>query len=484
MAAVTHPTPGLYEAVLQVLGSANSWTQSAAEPMADVVGNLTVAEAAALPEAVSGVLPLLRHDLDRLRFAAEIATRLDLFEAAGTVFGLAVDLDDHQLMLSAADLSANSAVTSSLRQRVLDRAGDDRPTRIRLDPTVVPRGADEERLYDLCWPGNRMGPPRFPLPPVVVLDTSLRPDLLLGQAVQLDRAGATVRRLDPEAEVPFWFGSETALVCRSDTRRRVRGRYPQLDETQIIVPDDDELPEDRAGRASLLRRLNTALPASLRAHEPADDQTLALDLWTPDVFHAGVYSTREAGFLAGTTASAMGYLKSRDLLQPSGSGVLRWKFSDVVAVRTWAYLKARTPGRVSSKVVGSLAAFEGGRDVVKLGVTADGSVMVDRGKGFEDVLTGQMALDLPVTDVDAAFQPFDIGGGRAPGLPHASPNSTLNPVVLNGTPHLTGWRIAAKDLASVYRAGGNRAILAAYPELEGEPFEDVVEIGARLLAVA
>lgn len=483
MAAVTHPTPGLYEAVLQVLGSANSWTQSAAEPMADVVGNLTVPEAAALPEAVSGVLPLLRHDLDRLRFAAEIAARLDLFEVAGTVFGLAVGLDDHQLMLSAADLSANSAVTPSLRQRVLDRADDDRPTRIRLDPTVVPRGADEERLYDLCWPGNRMGPPRFPLPPVVVLDVSLRPDLLLRLAVRLDRAGAIVRRLDPEVEVPFWFGAETALVCRSETRRRVRDRYPQLPESRIVVPEGDELPEGHFDEALLLRRLNAALPGALSSHDLEDERVLSLDLWTPDVFRAGVYSTREAGFLAGTKASTLSYLRSRDLLRPRVNGVLRWKFSDVVAVRTWAYLKASTPGRVSSRVVSALAAFEGGRDVVQLGVTTDGNVMVDRGKGFEDVLTGQMALDLPVTDVDAAFKPFDIGGGKAPGLLHASPNSTLNPIILNGTPHLTGKRIAAKDLAYLDRAGGSSAISAAYPELDSVPFDDVVEIGRRLLAI-
>ena len=483
MATLMPPTPGLYEAVLQVLGSANSWTQSAVEPMADLVEHLTITEAEDLPEGIAGVLPLLRQDLERLRFAAEIAARFDLFEAAAAAFDLAVTLDDQHLMHSAADLSANPAVSSSLKQRILDRCGDDRPIRIRLDASVVPRGSDEERLYDLCWPGNRVDLPRFPLPPVVVLDTSLRADLLLRHAVWLDRAGATVRRLDPEAEVPFWFGAETALVCCSATRSQVRSRYPQLPEARIVVPQDDELPEDHAGEALLRRRLNAALSGALRTHEPDDTRVLSPELWTPDVFRAGVYSTREAGFLAGTKESTLRDLRSRDLLQPSGNGVLRWKFSDVVAVRTWAYLKARTPGHVSSSVVSSLAAFEGGRDVVQLGVTTDGSVMVDRGKGFEDVLTGQMALDLPVTDVDAAFRPFDIGGGKAPGLLHASPNSTLHPIVLNGTPHLTGKRIAAKDLAYLDRAGGSEAILVAYPELEGAPFDDVVEIGHRMLAV-
>lgn len=483
MAALTAPTPGLYEAVLQVLGGANSWTQPAAEPMAQLVEHLTAAEAESLPEAISGVLPLLRGDLDRLRLAAEIAARLDLFEVADTVFVLAAALDDPQLILNAADLSANPAASASFRQRILDGTAEDRPIRIRLDAATVPRGVDEERLYDLCWPGNRTDPPRHPLPPVVVLDTSLRADLLLKHAVQLDRAGATVRRLDPAAEVPFWFGPETALVCASSTRSRVRSRYPQFPEAQIIVPTGDELPADHAGEAQMLRRLNDVLSGALRTHARDDTQALPIDLWAPDVFRAGVYSTREAAFLAGTKASVLGYLRGRELLHPSGSAVLRWRFSDVVAVRTWAYLKASTPSRVSSRVVSSVAAFEGSRDVVKLGVTADGSVMVDRGKGFEDVLTGQMALDLPVTDVDEAFRPFDIGGGRAPALPHASPNSVVNPIILNGTPHLIGKRIAAKDLAHLDRAGGNKAIIAAYPELDGTPFDDVVEIGRRLLAV-
>ena len=482
MAPMTTPTPGLYEAVLQVLGAANSWTQSAARPMADLIEHLTVTEAERLPEAISDVLPLLRQDPDRLRFAAEIAARFDFFETAEAVFDLAVATDDRQLLLNAADLSANPAATASLRQRILDLSGEDHPVQIRLDAATVPQGVDAERLYDLCWPGNRADPPRYPLPPVVVLDTGLRPDLLLRQAVQLDRAGATVRRLDPQAEVPFWFGPETVLVCRGTTRSRVRDRCPQMNEARIVVPEGDELPEGNAGEALLLRRLNAALAGALRTLEPNDDRILALDLWSPDVFRAGVYSTREAGFLAGAKASTLNYLGRHDLLQPSSNGVLRWRFSDVVAVRTWAYLRMSTPGRVSSRVVSSLAAFEGGSDVVKLGVTADGSVMVDRGKGFEDVLTGQMALDLPVTDVDAAFRPFDVGGGNAPGLPYASPHTTLNPIVLNGTPHLTGKRIAAKDLASLDRAGGSAAIIAAYPELKDEPTDDVVEIGHRLLA--
>lgn len=264
------PTPGLYEAVLQVLGGANSWTQPAAGPMAELVDHLTADEAECLPRAVADVLPLLRGDRDRLRFAAEIAARLDLFEAAESVLRLAVSLDDRQLLLNAADLASNPAASASLVQRIREDARADRPIQIRLDATAVPAGTDEERLYELCWPGNRARPPRFPLPPVVVLDASLRADLLLRFAVLANNAGATIRRLDREAEVPFWFGAETVLVCKEATRRRVRGRYAHFPETQFVVPEGDELPQDPAADARLWRRLDAALGRQLLPPDDAD----------------------------------------------------------------------------------------------------------------------------------------------------------------------------------------------------------------------
>lgn len=475
------PTPGLYEAVLQVLGGANSWTQPAAGPMAELVDHLTTDEAECLPRAVADVLPLLRGDRDRLRFAAEIAARLDLFEVAESVLRLAVLLDDRQLLLNAADLASNPAADPPVVQSLLEQARGDRPLRLRLDKTAVPDGTDEERLYEQCWPGARTSQSRFLLPPVTVFDTSLRADVLLRLAVAADRAGATVRRLEPEAEVPFWFGAETVLVCADATHQRVRGRYGHFPAAQIVVPEGSELPQDRLAQARLRRQVDAALGRRLLTLPVGDAQDIPVSLWSPDVFGAGVYSTREAGFLSGAKASSLSYLHRRGVLQPHIRGALRWKFSDVVAVRTWAYLKTVTPGRVSSNVVSALAAFEGSGDAIRIGVTTDGRVMADLGKGFEDVLTGQMALDLPVTDVDSAFRPFEVGGGSVPDLLHLSPNSTLLPTVLNGTPHLSGHRIAAKDLGSLDRAGGTGAITAAYPELSDAQFEDVVTLGHQLL---
>ena len=187
--------------------------------------------------------------------------------------------------------------------------------------------------------------------------------------------------------------------------------------------------------------------------------------------------------LAGAKASVVGQPSQAQPVTAHGAGVLRWNFRDVVAVRTWVYLKASSPRPVSAKVVGALARFEGDSDAVRLGVTTDGRVMADRGKGFEDVLTGQGVFDLPVRDVDAAFRPFEFGDDRVPDLLRATANSALHPACLHGTPHLSGHRISAKDLASLDRAGGRATVLDAYPELDAVAFDDVVSVGHQLLAL-
>ncbi len=108
-------------------------------------------------------------------------------------------------------------------------------------------------------------------------------------------------------------------------------------------------------------------------------------------------------------------------------------------------------------------------------------MLVDRGAGWVNVVTGQSALGLAITEIDTVFRPFEYGAGTAVGLLQASPNTRLHPTTLNGTPHLKGHRISAKALASVDARCRREAIEAAYPELEGAAFEDAVDVGLRLL---
>ena len=479
MAAVAQPSPGLFAAVLQAMRSSDPWSQPLASVMSGLTEHLTTAEAECLPEALAGVLPLLRQDSERLRFAAEIAARLDCFETTGAIADLAIDLGDRDLLLEAATLCGNPAVEAPTRARVLDAVGNDPAGRIRIDPDAVPSSVDEERLYLQCWPGARSSPGTPALAPTVVVDQVLDALATLRLSIRLDAAGASLRRLAHRTEVPLWFGPETVLVCHPTTRSRVLSRFPRFSERQILT---DELPLDDRGMDTLLRRINAAFDGLQKLDLGAPSHGIEPAVWDPDVFTAGVYPTREAALLAGATTSSFNYLHKHRLLVPRDlRGGRCWNFRDVVAIRTWRYLKSQSPRRVSSNVVTALARFAGDTEAVQLGATSEGRVLVNHGDGWVNVETGQSALGMDITDIDAVFRPFPYGGGTTIDLLRASPNTRLYPTKLNGTPHLDGNRISAKALASVDALCRREAIEAAYPELEGTVFEDTVDVGLRLL---
>ena len=481
MATIEQPSPALYSAVLHTLGNTDSHSRSMSVTMSDLVEHLNAEQAACLPHAFGQVLPLLRKNPERLRFAAHLAVRFDLYEAAADLAEIAMAEGDRDLKLAAAMLCGNPAVEAPVRRRMAEAVADDPAGRIRLDRSTVPGTEDEGRLYSQCWPGVRTESSLFPQTPVAVLDWGFPSDAALRFAVHLDRAGASVRRLSPGAEIPHWFGAQTVLVCQAPTRSRVLSIYPGFPERQILV---EGMPTNSRETDRLLRQVNNALAGPHRLALAALGPEVEHAVWAPDVYTAGVYSTRDAAFLAGTTSSSLNRLRAKGVLHPREAGVLLWTFRDVVAVRTWVYLQSRSQRLISSKVVGELARFPGDSNAVRLGATSEGKVLVDEGDGWDEMVSGQRVMGIPITDIDDVFRPFEYGGGTALDLLQASRNTKLHPTVLNGTPHLDGHRISAKALAGVDTLCRREAIEAAYPELAGKSFEDTVTVGKQLLSAS
>ncbi len=221
-----YPYPALYAAVLHALSSTAPRSRSMTSTMNALAEGISTTNAQCLPEAIGEVLRLLRGDTERLHFAAEIALRLSYFESAAAVTSLALATGDRRLLLTAATLCGNPAVPAEIRARVFDSVRNDPVGRIRLDHTATPTTADEKLLYLQCWPGARSTGVPSGLAPVVVLDRGFDARDLLRIALRLDEAGAVVLRLTPSSTIPFWFGSETVLICKHQTRTRVLSDVP------------------------------------------------------------------------------------------------------------------------------------------------------------------------------------------------------------------------------------------------------------------
>ena len=482
MATLSTPTPGLYASVLHAVRSADPYEASATDVLAPFAAELTSEEAAMFPAALAGVLPLLYGDLDRTRLAVELAVLLDLWEIAREVADIAVLRGDPELILAASSLLGSAGLNGEPVERLLAALAPTpdllRAAKIRLRPDMQPQTANEALLYLQRWPGVRTQAEMSRAAPVLVVDPALDPADMFTLAVEAIRAGAAVRRLPP-ATVPDWFGPETVLVCSPQTRSRVLSANPGFPESHVLVAprlgNDQDL-------SSLLHRINSVLPGRNQLRLERLRTEVAVSVWNPDVYGLGVYETREASYLTSAPTSTIYRLADKGLLAPRRFGVIVWAFRDLVAVRTWRYLKSQSAKPISSAIVPVLANFSGDSQAVRLGATSDGRVLVDRGSGWEDIVSGAGVLDLPIEDIDNGFRPFSFGARRAPDLLAASDNTRLHPAILHGAPYRRGYRITAAALAALDERNGYTAITAAYPELDGVDVDDTVEVGRQLAA--
>ena len=478
MATVEVPSPGFFAAVLHAIRSTDPREDTVSGAWANFVDWLSNRMAQQLPAAISGILPLLRNDLDRLKFAAETLVNFDMFEAAEALTNLAIDIGDSDILLSAASLCGHPGVSPSLKKRVSELHNDDRWMQIRIYDHITPSNEDERLLYEQCWPGTRSADSPPYLPPVVILDTSLEPGISLDLTVRLVNAGSVVRRIGTDHTIPNWFGPHTVLICKPPLHTRISSKYPKFLGRQVII---DPRLENERDYTLLLKQINAILPNKARLRVATPETATHLSLWDPDVYRLGVYKTGEAAFLTSAPKNSLYRLAKRGLLRPRHADTIIWTFSDLVAVRTWRYLRTQSMKSIKPDIVSKLAEFTGNSEAIKIGVTSSGDILADQGNGWEDIETKDRPLDIPITDIDEVFRPFDLGRYHTPHLLQANETTQLHPAILHGAPYLKGHRIPALTLAQLDCRGGQQAIFGAYPELKEMSIHDTISIGYQLM---
>ena len=402
---------------------------------------------------------------DRLRVAADLLVQLDMYEAANAVHTVAWATGDEQLLFAAASLCGNPAADDSLRRRLAQDLESHPEAQIRLYDAHHPATPEETLLYEQRWPGSRSDQDRYRLAPVTVLDTSFPPLDVMRVSLPLIEAGSTVRRLDPNTDIPNWFGPQTTVVCTPETRRRILARR-SFPERQFVLGLDTSTDSKIA---ALLRRIVQALPDPAGLRLSVLREEFDKTWWEPEVYKLGVYETSEATCLTSASAATLHSLAKQEILHPHKYGrQTLWPFRDVVAVRTWRYMGTTAQKRVPRATIQPLADFAGAEKATDVGVTSGGRVLAKSDGSWVDVLTGDQVLPMNITQVDTAFQPFPLGSRQVPGLLRPSEHTTLHPTKLSGAPHLTGHRIPARALHELDQQGRQRLDYRGIPRTRGQ----------------
>ena len=492
MAALGHPPPLIYSAVLDAVCGADPRRDTAVTAFGDLIAVLDDSQAAVFAPALGGILRLLAGDADRMRFAASAIAQFDMADAAGHLVEAALGTRDRDLILAACTVCGNPAVSQDVRSKMEKALERDRPALMRLRPDISPETAGEKLLYQQCWPGSREREGLQRLPAVVVLDRALGARAVLLAALRIIGHGGVVKQLDADNPVPDWFGPATVLVCAEATAKSIPLWVGGLLGGRFIVAPAISSEE---GVVALMRRINAALPPGLKLQIADTGSDSAKDVWDPEVYGLGSYSTSEASYLTSASIRLLYALARDEVLNPRLVGkrdTPNWSFKEIVGVRAWRYMRLRTGRRISTAVAQRLVDFPGDEDGNRVGVTSDGRVWSERPAEdgiprWMDVLTGEQIIPMKeadLTSLDSVFEPFYLRGGTVPGLLRVSAHTGLHPASLNGQPRLDGHRIPARSLAALDSRGGRSTILAAYPELEEVQFNDTVRVGHELAGAA
>jgi len=501
------PTIGLVQHIVNSLGAARLWDgRPAIDTLARVLRPLDEHSAARLGETLGEVLPLLRDEPDRLRVGLDVVRLADLFEAwPGLASMIRNGHASGDVLTTAASIAVHPGVppllSELLEMAVVETDLPDwqrRLVSLRLDPDGVPNKEIERVSAGEQWPsaGNWNA---GDAPLVAIHPSAGKPSQCLQLAWELSDLGCIVRRLPAALSAewtvdPRWLASWTPVVAASASA--ATSVLQALNHGVIL---DTEGALGVRERRAVLRRIEAVLPPGSALMRPPVEMHEGIRgaptaEMSPAFMSGGAHTRAEVAFLSGTRRKELTSFARLDELQPrSIRGINYWTFSQLVAVRTWRFFKASSPGPVGRAVASKLVRLTQSESATLVGVTQRGRVLAYDGDGdLVDVETGQTASDEVLTFADRLFRPFPLGGGRlAPDLLRPSVHTRVNPLVAGGTPVVDGSRIPAYAVhqmltdARQSRASAESVatVIAEYPELTAASVQDADRLARSVLAV-
>ncbi len=217
----------------------------------------------------------------------------------------------------------------------------------------------------------------------------------------------------------------------------------------------------------------------------------------------GAYPADRAAALSGVPKSTVHYWAREEILVPSVSAerVKLWSYSDLIALRTIAWLRASktapdgysVPATAMTSVRRALSELgeldlglwstDGGPNIA---VDRRGHLVLGVDQTYPGRVGGQALLDADMLDV---LRPFQIDQStRGPDLVEPRPRLRIVPGKLAGAPHVRETRIETQALAALAARGMQaERVRSFYPAIEVDDVEEALDLERELqpgLAIA
>ncbi|RIV34115.1 DUF433 domain-containing protein [Micromonospora radicis] len=191
------------------------------------------------------------------------------------------------------------------------------------------------------------------------------------------------------------------------------------------------------------------------------------------------YEPRVAAALSGATLRQLSYWRVTRVLQPeiSASRPVLYSFRDLIALRTFAYLRGERSLQSIRRAVRTLADIGETEHLSSYRLVAQGkkSIALVRDEGAVD-LVEKPGQSLTVVKLGDVLQSFPLGDVEVPNLLHPRQKISVDPEVRGGHPVVEGTRVPFEIIAGLVRDGVEPEEVADfYPSVSAEAARDAVD---------